>query len=283
MRHSTALKKDKIDSIAIGVFDGLHLGHAELIKRLTPNGVILIIYKEKANITPGFTRERFAKYPCIFMKFASIKELDCSEFISVLMRQFPNLKKIVVGYDFKFGANRACDVYDLKQIFTGKIEVVDEFFIDGVSVHSSKIREFIKSGEIKKANTFLGREYSIVGKVIKGQGIGRKELFPTLNVEVQKYIMPKNGVYATRVLIGGQLYASVTFIGLRESTDGNFACETYVLDKEIVSVDEVEIFFSDFIRENKKFNSLSDLKEEIKKDIKISRKIFKSETVNLTV
>ncbi len=283
MRHSTALKKDKIDSVAIGVFDGLHLGHAELIKRLTPNGAILIIYKEKANITPGFTRERFAKYPCIFMKFASIKELDCSEFISVLMSQFPNLKKIVVGYDFKFGANRACDVYDLKQIFTGKIEVVDEFFIDGVSVHSSKIREFIKNGEIKKANTFLGREYSIIGKVIKGQGIGRKELFPTLNIEVQKYIMPKNGVYATRVLIDGQIYDSVTFIGLRESTDGNFACETYVLDKEIASVDEVEIFFSDFIRENKKFNSLSDLKEEIKKDIKISRKIFKSESVKRTV
>ncbi len=273
LKHSTALKKDKIDSIAIGVFDGFHLGHKELLKRLTPNGAVLIIYKEKANITPGFTRERFTKYPCIFMKFASIKGLDCSEFVRLLMSQFPSLKKIIVGYDFKFGANRSCDIYDLKQFFKGEIDVVDEFFIDGVSVHSSKIREFIKNGEIKKANRFLGREYSIVGRVIRGQGIGKKELFPTLNVEVQKYIMPKNGVYATRVLIDEKLYDSVTFIGIRESTDGKFACETYVLDKEILGVDEVEIFFVDFIRENRKFNSLEELKERIKKDIEIVRNL----------
>ncbi len=270
LKHSTALKKDKIDSIAIGVFDGFHLGHAELLKRLTPNGAVLIIYKQKANITPGFTRERFTKYPCIFMKFATIKELDCSGFIKLLTSQFPSLKKIIVGYDFKFGANRACDIYDLKQIFKGKIDVVDEFFIDGVSVHSSTIREFIKNGDIKKANTFLGREYSIIGRVVKGQGLGRKELFPTLNIEVQKYIMPKNGVYATRVLVDKKLHPSVTFIGIRESTDGKFACETYVIDKEVAKVDEVEIFFIDYIRDNKKFDSLKELKSQIEQDIKIA-------------
>ena len=271
LKHSTALKKDKIDSIAIGVFDGFHLGHRELLKRLTPNGAILIIYKEKANITPGFTRERFTKYPCIFMKFATIKGLDCSEFVALLMREFPSLKKIVVGYDFKFGANRACDIYDLKQIFKGKIDVVDEFFIDGVSVHSSKIREFIKNGDIKRANRFLGREYSIIGRVIKGQGLGKKELFPTLNVEVQKYVVPKDGVYATKVLIDKKLHKSVTFIGIRESTDSKFACETYVIDKEVPKVDEVEIFFTDYIRENRKFDSLKELKEQIKKDIDIAK------------
>jgi len=271
LKHSTALKKDKIDSIAIGVFDGFHLGHRELLKRLTPNGAILIIYKEKANITPGFTRERFTKYPCIFMKFATIKGLDCSEFVALLMREFPSLKKIVVGYDFKFGANRACDIYDLKQIFKGKIDVVDEFFIDGVSVHSSKIREFIKNGDIKRANRFLGREYSIIGRVIKGQGLGKKELFPTLNVEVQKYVVSKDGVYATKVLIDKKLHKSVTFIGIRESTDSKFACETYVIDKEVPKVDEVEIFFTDYIRENRKFDSLKELKEQIKKDIDIAK------------
>ena len=272
LRYSTALKKDKVDSIAIGVFDGFHLGHQELLKRLTPNGAVLIVYKEKANITPSFTRERFTDYPCVFMKFSSIKDLDCNEFVSLLIGEFPSLKKIVVGYDFKFGANRACDIYDLKQIFTGKIEVVDEFFIDGISVHSSKIREFIKNGEIKKANRFLGREYSIVGNVIKGQGLGKKELFPTLNINIKKYIMPKNGVYATRTKIDGILYASVTFIGIRESTDGNFACETYVIDEEISKADEVEIFFISYIRENRKFNTLAQLKDEIKRDIKAAKK-----------
>jgi len=273
LKHSTALSRDKIDSIAIGVFDGFHLGHQQLLNRLTPNGAVLIIYKEKANITPGFTREKFTKYPCIFMKFSSIKSLNCVDFVSLIVNYFPNLKEIIVGYDFKFGANRTCDIKDLKKIFKGKIEVVDEFFIDNISVHSSKIREFIRNGEIEKANTFLGRSYSITGEVISGQGLGKKELFPTINVHIEKYIIPKDGVYATKILINKKMYKSITFIGTRESTDGNFACETYVIDeKQIPKSDEVEIFFIKYIRGNKKFNSLKELKNQISRDIDIAKK-----------
>ncbi len=274
LKHSTALKKDKIDSIAIGVFDGFHLGHKQLTDRLSKNGAILIIYKEKANITPGFSRERFTKFPCIFMKFSSIKDLDCKEFVTLLMSEFPNLQKIVIGYDFKFGANRSCDIFDLKQIFKGKIVVVDEFFLDGDSVHSSKIREYIQNGKIKKANRLLGREFSISGKVIKGQGIGSKELVPTLNIDIKNYIMPKHGVYITKTKIGEKIYKSVTFVGLRKSTDTKFSCETHVIGENISNTNEVEIFFVDFIRENRKFTSLSELKKVISDDIDVANSYF---------
>jgi len=274
LKHSIALEKDKVDSIAIGNFDGIHLGHQQLIKQLDSNGALLVIYRGIASITPGKNRSKFVEIPCFYLDFKEIRDYDCAKFLSYLKHKFPNLKKIVVGYDFKFGANRACDACDLKEIFKGKITVVDEFFLDGISVHSSTIREFLKNGKIKKANTFLGREYSIVAKVIKGQGLGAKKLFPTLNVEIQKYIIPKNGVYATKILINGKLHKSITFIGIRQSTDGCFSCETYVMDKEISQVDEVEIFFVAFIRENKKFDSLEELKEQIQKDIKVAKNLM---------
>ena len=274
MKHFSVLKKDKIDSLAIGVFDGVHLGHKQLLKKLSNNGAVLIIYKEKANITPAYTRSDYIKYPCFYIKFAKIKELGCDDFISFLMNEFPNLKKIIIGYDFKFGANRSCDIFDLKQIFNGKIEVVDEFFLDGVSVHSSIIRKYIENGEIEKANRFLGREYSIRGSIVTGQGLGKKELVPTINLKIEKYLLPKNGVYATRSLVDGKLYNSVTFIGVRKSTDGKFSCETHIIGENIASVKEMQIFFVKFIRENREFTSLDILKEQIKKDIESAQKIL---------
>ncbi len=274
MKHFSALKKDKIDSVAIGVFDGVHLGHQKLLKKLSKNGAVLIIYKEKANITPAYTRSEYIDFPCFYLKFAKIKELGCDEFISFLIDEFPNLKKIIVGYAFKFVANRSCYIFDLKQIFSGKIEVIDEFFIDDISVHSSTIRKYIKNGEIEKANRFLGREYSITGKAIRGQGLGKKELVPTINLKIEKYLLPKNGVYATRSLIDGKLYNSVTFIGIRESTDKSFSCETHIIEEDIPNISEIKLFFVKFIRENKKFSSLSDLKIQIKSDIELAKNIL---------
>ncbi|MDX1808087.1 MAG: bifunctional riboflavin kinase/FAD synthetase [Sulfurospirillaceae bacterium] len=275
LKHSTALKKDEIDSIAIGTFDGLHLGHQQLIKKLTPKGALFIIDKEKANLTPGEKRSEYTKFPCFYYKFDQIKNFDCNGFTSFLKKEFPNLKNIIIGYDFKFGAARSCDIYDLKNLFSGQITIVDEFFLDGISVHSSKVREFIQNGEIKKANKLVGREYCISGKHIRGQGLGKKELVPTINLEVGKYILPKNGVYATFTKIDNHIYPSVTFIGVRESSDGKFSLETHIIGQEIEvsKVETIDVCFIDFIRENRKFDSFTELKLQIFKDIKSAKKI----------
>ncbi len=265
---STLLTKDNITAVAIGHFDGVHRGHKELLKRLGVYGGLVVIDKNKANITPGLKRAEYSRYPCFLYDFNEIKGLSGEEFIALLKRDFKNLQKIVVGFDFRFGRGRAWDKYDLARIFDGEVVVVDEFCFDGMGVHSSAIREYIKQGEIYKANLLLGREYSVEGRVIKGQGIGSRELVPTLNLDVKSYLLPREGVYATRTRIGYKTYGSVTFIGNRVSTDGSFSVETHVLNENIEGARDVAVCFIKRLRDNRKFASLEELKRQIYIDIK---------------
>jgi len=264
---STLLTKDNITAVAIGHFDGVHRGHKELLKHLGVYGGLVVIDKNKANITPGLKRAEYSRYPCFLYDFNEIKGLSGEEFIALLKRDFKNLQKIVVGFDFRFGRGRAWDKYDLARIFDGEVEIVDEFCFEGMGVHSSAIREYIKQGEIYKANLLLGREYSVEGRVIKGQGIGSRELVPTLNLDIKSYLLPREGVYATRTRIGNKTYGSVTFIGNRVSTDDNFSVETHVLNENIMDARDVAVCFIKRLRDNLKFSDLASLKAQIKIDI----------------
>jgi len=274
-RPSTVLVKDNIDTIAIGSFDGIHLGHMQLIDRLGDNGALFVIDKDQANLTPGLKRAEYSKHPCSFYHFLEVKDLSGVEFMEFLKKEFPNLKKIVVGYDFMFGKKRSNKAEDLQKLFYGEVEIVDEFLYDGVSVHSSLIREAIKNKDIDNANRFFGREYSIIGRVVSGQGVGKEELYPTVNIKVKDYLIPSDGVYASRTRIGSEIYDSVSFIGTRASTDGSFSIETHILDKNIEVSDEVEIFFVHYLRENRKFAKLVDLKNQITIDIASAKSALK--------
>lgn len=263
------LEKDKVDTIAIGGFDGIHRGHMQLIKRLGKNGALVVVKKENSSLTPGVKRCEYSKYPCKFYHFLKIKGLSGEEFVELLKKDFPILKKIVVGYDFLFGKHRSCKAEDLRDLFDGEVEIVSEYKYDGTSVHSRYIKQMIEDGELHRANRLLGREYSLVGEVIKGQGVGAKKLYPTLNLKVQDFVLPKNGVYATRTLINDKIYDSVSFVGIRLSVDGNFSLETHVIGKDIEeNVKYVELFFVKRLRNNKKFETLENLKKQISKDIK---------------
>ncbi len=266
-RPSTILVKDNIDTIAIGSFDGIHLGHMQLINRLGVNGALFVIDKDHANLTPGLKRVEYSKHPCMFYHFLKVKHLSGEEFIELLKKEFVNLKKIVVGYDFQFGKKRSCRAVDLITLFDGEVEIVDEFLYEGVSVHSSVIRELLVKKEIQSANKFFGREYSITGSVVSGQGLGKEELYPTINLKVKDYLLPSDGVYASRTKIGDKIYNSVSFIGTRVSTDGNFSIETHILDTNVEVSDEVEVFFVQYLRENRKFTDLKELKAQITMDI----------------
>ena len=265
---STLLTKDNITAVAIGHFDGVHRGHRELLNRLGEYGGLVVIDKNKANITPKLKRAEYSRYPCFLYDFNEIKGLSGEEFIALLKRDFKNLKKIVVGFDFRFGRNRAWDKHDLRRIFDGEVDIVEEVCFEGMGVHSSAIREFIKQGKIYEVNLLIGREYSIEGDVIKGQGIGEKELVPTLNLDVKSYLLPFEGVYATRTRIGYKTYGSVTFIGNRISTDGKFSVETHILNEYIDSAEHVAVCFIKRLRDNMKFENLSALKRQIEFDIK---------------
>ena len=275
--RSCSILKNNITSIAIGGFDGMHIAHQELFKCLDENGAIIVIETGYANLTPKENRANHTIYPLYYYPLEDIKHLNAKEFLTLLMQEYPNLRKIVIGFDFKFGTNASYGISDLKLLFSGKVIVVDEFSKDSIAVHSRIIREYISNGNIKKANLFLNRSYSIIGKHIKGQGIGAKQFVPTINIDCKNFLIPQAGIYASYTTIDNKKYKSVTFLGHRLSTDGKYAIETHILNQEINNKSSnIKIEFIEKIRDNIKFDDFEDLKKEILNDISKSKIILNS-------
>jgi riboflavin kinase/FMN adenylyltransferase len=268
--------KNKITNIAIGGFDGMHLAHQEVFKYLDDNGGIVVIESGYANLTPKTYRAKFTKLPIFYYPLQNIKHLDGIEFIRLLKEEFCNLCKIVVGYDFRFGKDAKYSAYDLKKLFDQDVIIVKEFRLDGVSIHSRVIRNYLLNGNIKLANKFLGHNYFLVGTMIKGQGLGHKELVPTINLDVKDFLIPDFGVYATKTTIDNKQYLSATFIGNKISINNQFSVETYIIDEEIYPINKaITIEFFDKIRDIVKFDSLQKLKNQILSDIKLIKTNFK--------
>ena len=279
MKKSSSIltNKKSITAIAIGGFDGMHYAHQRLFEKLGDNGAILCIESGFANLTPKSYRQEYCTYPIYYYELENIKHLSGHEFLKLVKEEFINLKKIVIGFDFCFGKNRQNSIVDLKKFFDGEVITIDEIKIDNIAVHSRVIREFIKDGNIKFANKLLAKNYRIFGIQIKGQGLGSKNFVPTINLKVDDFLLPREGVYATKTIIAEKKYDSVTFLGHRVSTDGSYAVETHILNKDIKNnYRTVQIEFVDKIRDNKKFNSFEDLKGQIDKDILSAKTILGS-------
>jgi len=261
-----------IKSIAIGSFDGMHIAHKTLAGKVD---ALVIIERNGGYLTPGYKRANFTSKVCCFYHFDVIKDLTPEAFIDKLQTDFPSLETIVVGYDFAFGKDKAGTAKTLERLFDGKVEIVQEVSVEGVAVHSRTIKAYLREGNIAMANKLLGRTYSIDGMVVSGQGLGKKELVPTLNLNVKEYQLPLEGVYATRTKIKGAWLDSVSFLGHRVTTDDSFAVETHILAADIGEVEgKVEMMFIDFLRSNKKFESLEALKEQIGQDIAKAKEVL---------
>ncbi|MDD3008394.1 MAG: bifunctional riboflavin kinase/FAD synthetase [Arcobacter sp.] len=272
---STLVNKNTITSIAIGGFDGMHVAHQELFKNLDENGAIVSIESGFANLTPKVYRQEYSDYPIYYYVLDNIKHLEGDQFIKLLNEEFPNLKKIVVGYDFCFGKNRRYCIEKLKELFHGNVKIIDEIKIEDIAVHSRVIREYLKDGEIEIANKLLGKEYKIYGHQIKGQGLGTKSFVPTINLKVEQFLLPKEGVYITKTILNEIEYNSVTFLGHRVTTDGSYAVETHILDENIINdTYTIQIKFIKKIRDNLKFDSFDELKNQIDKDIETTKNYF---------
>ncbi|MDD5405634.1 MAG: bifunctional riboflavin kinase/FAD synthetase [Sulfurovaceae bacterium] len=261
-----------ISSIAIGAFDGVHLAHKVLIDSVD---AVVIIERNSGVLTPGYLRTKHTSKPSFFYHLDKIKDLCAEDFVAKLKADFPSLAKIVVGYDFHFGKDKIGDTKLLKKLFDGEVIVIDTVKSEGIPVHSRVIKDALRAGDIKTANKLLGREYEITAQSISGQGLGARELVPTLNLSINDFLLPKEGVYATRTKIDGYWYDSVSFIGHRVSADCNFAIETHILDRDIGIIrDDISISFVAFLRDNQKFNRLEELKTQIVQDIKEAKRIL---------
>ena len=287
------LAPKQITSLAIGKFDGIHLGHRKLLELLGDRGAVLIIDKviEQNLIShnpsvqnQGFLislQDRLNRLPnAYFVELASVAYMSGEEFVATLLESLPSLETIIVGYDFRFGRDRLCGADDLRRLCEIRqssqeraIEaiVVPKVCYGEIPLHASVIKDFIKHGDIAVANAMLGWCYSVSGEVVRGQGIASKELFPTINIRAQGYVLPASGVYATRV--DGKM--AVSFFGHRVSTDGEYAIESHIIDSEITQVPErLTIQMYKKIRENRRFDSLQELKAQIECDIKQAREIL---------
>ncbi|MFA6187909.1 MAG: bifunctional riboflavin kinase/FAD synthetase [Sulfuricurvum sp.] len=268
------MASSKVEAIAIGGFDGMHIGHQQLFAQLGEHGAIVAIETGYANLTPGREREKHTHHPIFYYPLEDIRHLEGAEFVAHLLAKFPHLKKIVVGYDFHFGKDRRYSHQDLKAFFAGDVCVVDQVTLDNDSVHSHKIRAKLQIGDIHGANRFLGHNYCISGNVIAGQGIGKKELVPTLNLECKGFLLPEEGVYAalTRINDEEHFHPSVVFVGHRVCTDGSYAIESHILDSDIEGVHNAVICFVRFLRKNQKYETLELLKKAIQTDISNAKK-----------
>ena len=275
-----------IDVTCIGAFDGLHRGHLELINKtkqisnnyqvVTFNEIPKIYFNNDLkplldNKKRNIIFEQLKPTNLIYLKFDEINELSSDDFIKILSLNLKT-KKIVVGQDFKFGKNRTGDINSIISFFGEEnVILLTDYLIDNEKVSSTKIRHYLDSGNIEKANKFLGRKYELSGKVVKGLKMGAKLGIPTANLKLHyELYLPKYGVYGISCQLGNKSYEGILNIGITPTvTDKkNLKVEAHIFDfdKNIYG-ENLEIQINQFIREEIKFNSTVDLVKQINIDI----------------
>lgn len=291
-------KKDTGYYIALGSFDGLHKGHLSLIEKCIelskinncnsmvfsfsnhPRTVInpdkkieyLMNNNEKINIlkNEGIDKVVLREFNKEFM------ELSAEGFIEKLCNEY-NVKGIVVGFNYKFGHKNLGDtklLEKLSKIYNYDLKIMEPLLFDGYPISSTRIRKAIRDGEIECANKMLTRPYNITGKIIHGRQLGRTIGFPTANLKMNfNKIIPCIGVYYSNVKWNNKIYKGITSVGKNPTVEGkSLTIETYILDfdKEIYG-DEITLYFLERIRGEIKFNSIYELKNQLKDDEKFAQ------------
>ena len=275
-----------IDVTCIGAFDGIHRGHLELINKTKQisNNYQVVTFNEIPKIyfnnalKPLLDNDKrnnifkeLKPTNLIYLKFDEINKLSSSDFIKILSLNLKT-KKIVVGKDFKFGKNRTGDINNIISFFGEEnVILLTDYLIDNEKVSSTKIRNYLDSGNIEKANKFLGRKYELSGKVVKGMKMGSKLGIPTANLKLNSELyLPKFGVYGISCKLNNKSYEGILNIGITPTvTDKkNIKVEVHIFDFNKNIYDEnLEVQINKFIREEIKFNSTVDLVKQINIDI----------------
>jgi riboflavin kinase / FMN adenylyltransferase len=290
--------------VTIGTFDGVHKGHQIIINRINEiakkeamESVVLtfdphprhVIYPDDQDLRLIHTLEekiealsKTGVQNLVLHKFT--KEFSRTESVNFI-RDFLvtklNMKYMVVGFDHHFGKNRQGtfdNLIELSDAYGFKIEKIKPQNIGEVTISSTKIRNAILEGDCKKANTYLSANFSITGKVVQGNKIGSSIGYPTANIEIENQwkILPKNGVYAVKILLKNQQYFGMLNLGNRPSiSDDSFAIEVHLFDfNATIYNEELKIEFIQRIRDEQQFSDLEKLKSQLKIDAINCKQIF---------
>ncbi len=288
--------------ITIGSFDGIHLGHKALFKEaeilaeelgvsplivsfdphprhvLFPeaNFKLLTTLEEKLHLLSQLNIKQIALIPFT----QSIAKLSPDLFVQEYIVDNLKAKGVVVGFNFRFGRNKKGNTEYLKNLgekYNFIVKTVPPITIDDLTVSSTQIRYFIERGEIEKANKLLGHSYFIIGKVVKGKGRGELLGFPTANLEIPSFkLIPVPGVYAVWVYWKNQKFKGAMNIGTKPTfEDKELSVEIHIFDfNKNIYGETLKIELIKHIREEKKFYSLKELKDQIKKDCELIDKIL---------
>ncbi|WP_194190472.1 bifunctional riboflavin kinase/FAD synthetase [Clostridium chrysemydis] len=285
--------------IALGSFDGLHKGHLELVKKIVSlaknNNSYSMVYTFKnhprkiisSNSDIELLMNNSTKVR--LLEEFGVDEIVLKEFTKDLMKEPPEdfikklcanykVKGIVVGFNYRFGYKNKGDLELLKslsKVYGYKLYVIDPLMVENDVVSSTRIRNYLKNGHVEKAMRLLQRPYSLEGVVVGGKKLGRTIGFPTANLKVSEdMLIPKKGVYYTNVIYNNEKFKGITSVGTNPTVNGEkITIETYILNFDRIIYDkELKLIFLERIRDEKKFNSIEELVERLKKDKDFAKK-----------
>jgi riboflavin kinase/FMN adenylyltransferase len=291
--------------IAIGVFDGVHLGHQKIIRTLVeeakknglpsllltfhPHPEAALLKKEKSLLQTLEQRinliEKYGVQMTVVFRFdRKFASLSAEEFIHKVILEKFRAKKIIVGDNFRFGRKREGDVKKLREFalrYSFSVVSVPPVKKRNLVVSSSLIRERLRQGDIETANLLLGRPYEIIGTVVKGKSRGKILGFPTANIQPVNDIAPP-GVFVSTTEIGSKIFPSITNVGTKPTFGGQEKMiESYIIDYyHDLYGKSLRVLFLKKIRDEKKFESYEALSIQIKKDLDRAREFFKKNKIH---
>lgn len=283
--------------VTIGTFDGVHIGHRKILEKVITDGrlmglqsVLLTFFphprmvlqkdsdikllntiEEKSAILKGLGLDVLVVHP-FTMDFS---RMTATDFVRRILVEKLKVKKVIIGYDHRFGRNRNASIHDLRSfgnLFEFEVDEIPAQEIDAVSVSSTKIRRALEDGDLDTAKAYLGYPYMLTGTVQKGKGLGRDLGFPTanLNISAPYKLIPSSGVYVIRSLIGGNTHYGMMNIGTNPTVDGSqqhIEVHLFDFDKDLYG-QSLQVDLLHRIRDEVKFDSLEALKFQLGQDRK---------------
>jgi len=296
--NHTSIKKT---IITIGTFDGVHIGHQKILSQL--------IDYSKENNKKSLLLTFFPHPRMVLQKNSDIKlintidekielldnlgldelliqpfnrdfsRLSAFEFVRDILVNKLNVSKLFIGYDHRFGKNREGNFEQLQEygeMFEFEVEEISAQSLNDINISSTKIRKALEKGKISKANSYLGYHFMLTGEVVFGKNLGTKIGFPTANIAVKETykLIPKNGVYVVKSTIEGNLFFGMMNIGNRPTVEGKHqTIEVYFFDfNGDLYGKKIRVELLKFLRDERKFDSINDLKKQLHKDKNLAKK-----------